>query len=97
MLHVRMLSGEDVAIIPVAQLSDVKALKQQLHRQHCMPPRFRQRLLLDHSPLADSTELDSPMDLELVLLTHSTPSLAQAKELATAARNGSTSEEQGEN
>ena len=92
-----MLSGEDVAIIPVEELSDVKELKLQLHRVHGMPTRFRQRLLVRGSALADSTKLDSPMDLELVLLTHSAASPAQADELATAAWNGCKSEEWGEN
>ena len=70
MLHVRVLSGQVVASIPVEELTDVRSLKQQLNRVHGFPTRFRQRLLLGDKPLADSTLLDSPMDLALVILPH---------------------------
>ena len=45
MLRITQLSGEELTSLPLAELSDVKALKQRLHQQHGMPPRFRQRLL----------------------------------------------------
>ena len=48
-----MLSGAEVASIPVEELSDVRALKQTLHLFHGLPPRFRQRLVLRGDPLLD--------------------------------------------
>ena len=71
MLHVRMLSGEEVASIPVDELQDVKALKRRMSQQQGFPVRFRQRLFRCGGPsdaLEDATTLDSPMDLVLVLL-----------------------------
>ena len=47
MLHVRMLSGHEVASIPVEKVSSVRGVKQRLHQLHGLPPRFRQRLLRD--------------------------------------------------
>ena len=71
MLSVRKLSGEEVASMPVEQLSSVRALKQELNRSHGVPPRFQQRLLLDGNRLDDCAQLASPMELELVLLPYS--------------------------
>ena len=87
-----MLSGEEVASIPLEELSDVKALKQQLHRMHGLPSRFRQRLFCAGDAVDDSIILDSPMELELVLLAYFATSEGQASELVTLAANGSTSE-----
>ena len=95
MLHIRMLSGEEVASIPVEELSDVRSLKRQLSQLKGLPPRFRQRLFgcgSRGSPLDDDMKLDSPTDLELVLLTYSVASPAEADELVTAARDGSITE-----
>ena len=94
MLRIRMLSGEPVASMPVEELSDVKALKQQLNHAHGLPTRFRQRLFLCGSPLDDSAPLNSPMELELVLLSYSATSQtqAEAEELATASASGSMTE-----
>ena len=58
MLRIRMLSGEELASAPVEDLSNVRELKQTLHQLKGMPPRFRQRLLLDGASLADSTKLE---------------------------------------
>ena len=58
-----MMSGEEVASIPVVGLSDVKSLKQQLHRLHRLPARFRQRLFHGGSALHDAAKLDSLEDL----------------------------------
>ncbi|CAE7376770.1 unnamed protein product [Symbiodinium sp. CCMP2456] len=63
MLHVRKLSGEEVACIPLVELSDVKSLKQRLHQQHGLPPRFRQRLLHMENTLDDAVMLESLLDL----------------------------------
>ncbi|CAE7441827.1 ANKRD50, partial [Symbiodinium sp. KB8] len=89
MLSIRMLSGAEVASIPVEELSDVRALKQTLHLFHGLPPRFRQRLVLRGDPLDDATKLDAPLDLELVLLEYST---TKSEELILAAARASTSE-----
>ena len=47
MLHITLLSGAEIAHVPLVELADVKALKQQLHAHHGLPPRFRQRLLYE--------------------------------------------------
>ena len=88
MLRVTMLSGKQVASIPVMELSDVRSLKQRLHRLHNFPARFRQRLLHEGSPLGDDAKLDSITDLELLLLSYHPTSQSQADELVTAAMNG---------
>ncbi|OLQ04700.1 Cleavage and polyadenylation specificity factor 73 [Symbiodinium microadriaticum] len=77
------------------ELSDVRSLKRQLSQLKGLPPRFRQRLFgcgSRGSPLDDDMKLDSPTDLELVLLTYSVASPAEADELVTAARDGSITE-----
>ena len=70
MLHVRKLSGEEVASVPLAELCDVKSLKQRL-QQHGLPPRFRQRLLHEGNALDDAVMLDSLMDLQVLAPTSS--------------------------
>ena len=92
MLRIRMLSGEEVASIPVEESSDVKTLKQKLNWVHGLPSRFRQRLFLSGTLLDDSAKLGSPMDLELVLLTYLTASESSSDELIVAAAKGSTCE-----
>ncbi|CAE7942505.1 unnamed protein product [Symbiodinium sp. KB8] len=92
MLRIRMLSGEDVASIPVGEVIDVRAMKQRLNALHGLPNRFRQRLICQGSPLDDSATLSSPADLELVLLPHSDATETQVVELVTAAAKGSTTE-----
>mmetsp|Transcript_66832 Transcript_66832/g.156617 ORF Transcript_66832/g.156617 Transcript_66832/m.156617 type:complete len:233 (-) Transcript_66832:8-706(-) len=68
MLRITQLSGEELTSIPIEELSDVKALKQRLHENHGLPPRFRQRLLHGGTTLDDAAKLDSVMDLEVVAL-----------------------------
>ena len=92
MLHVRMLSGEWVASIPAEELSDVKSLKQRLHRLHGLPTRFRQRLFHEGRLLEDVAQLDSLRDLELLLVSYHPASGASADELVIAARNGFVNE-----
>ncbi|CAE7927296.1 unnamed protein product, partial [Symbiodinium sp. KB8] len=53
---------DEVASVAFAELSDVKSLKQRLHQQHGLPPRFRQRLLHLGNTLSDAVMLDSVMD-----------------------------------
>ena len=73
-------------------LSDVKSLKQQLHRLRSLPARFRQRLFHGGSALHDAAKLDSPRDLELVVLSYHAESETRAAEMVTAARNGFVSQ-----
>ena len=91
MLRVLQMSGEEVAAVPVEELSDVKALKRRLLQQHGMPPRFRQRLLLHDTQaiLDDTAELEGGMTLQLLLLNFNEPSQAKADELTEAASHGS--------
>ena len=69
MLHVRWLSGEELATLPADDVRDVRAVKQRLHKTHGVPPRFRQRVLLDGKNLDDAAEVDASMDLHLLVLT----------------------------
>eukprot|EP00439_Symbiodinium_sp_Y106_P024323 s280_g2.t5 len=92
MLRVRMLSGNELVSLPLEELSDVKELKSRLSRIPGLPSRFRQRLSRCGSLLDDSAILDSPLDLELVLLPHSAASQTQADELVDASANGFASE-----
>ena len=82
-----MLSGADVASMSVEGLSDAKTLKQELSCKHGVPPRFRQRLFHRGNPVDDSAALDSPMELQLVLLPYSATSQTEAEELATSFHN----------
>ena len=74
MLCVRMLSGEELAKVPLDEVSDVRSLKQHLHQLHGLPPRFRQRILLHGQRLDDATRIDSSQELEIVLLTYTAAS-----------------------
>eukprot|EP00439_Symbiodinium_sp_Y106_P072107 s9_g13.t1 len=67
MLRVYMVSGDELAAIPVTAVSDVRDLKQQLQK-HCGVPRFRQRLLRNGDLLEDHVALDAAGNLQLVLL-----------------------------
>ena len=92
MLRLRMLSGEAVTSIPVEEIHDVKALKQRLAQLRGLPPRFRQRVLFRGEILKDTVTLDSPMNLDLVLLTFADVSQKQVDCLAAAAMQGRMSE-----
>ena len=56
MLHINMLSGEELAKIPVEDSHDVRSLKQRLSQLVGLPPRFRRRLLLHGETLADTAK-----------------------------------------
>ena len=88
MLHVRMISGEVVTSMAVEELHAVRDLKDQLHQRHSMPPRFRQRLLFNGKSMDDTTMLDKPMDLDLVLLTFADVTQSQVDELTAATNEG---------
>ncbi|CAE7871385.1 unnamed protein product, partial [Symbiodinium microadriaticum] len=92
MLRITLLSGEDLTSIPCAELSDVQALKQRLHHQHGLPPRFRQRLLHEGNILDDAFELDSPMDLQVLTLPFSEASDTQRDRLYEASGSGPAAE-----
>ena len=92
MLHVSMLSGEAVTSIAVEEVHDVRGLKQHLTQLHGLPPRFRQRVFFHGENLEDDVKLDSPMDLDLVLLTCADVSAEQVEELTAVAGRGSVSE-----
>ena len=94
MLQVRLLSGKEVAAMPVEEVRSVRDVKRRLHQLHGLPPRFRQRLMLQGSEqnLDDADALDSPMDLALVVVPFSSPSEAQVNELVAAAKHGSVDE-----
>ena len=88
-----MLSGEAVTSIAVEEICDVRGLKRRLHQLHGLPPRFRQRVLAHAQDLEDSVPLDSPMDLDLVLLSFADVSESQGDNLVDAARRGFMVEE----
>ena len=94
MLRIRLLLGLEAACIPQEELSDVKALKQDLNRLHGFPLRFRQKLFRGSSlnTLDDTAKLDCETELDLVLLTYAAASQAEADLLVTAAENGSKAE-----
>eukprot|EP00439_Symbiodinium_sp_Y106_P033859 s399_g4.t1 len=91
MLRVWWASGEQVAAIPAEELSTVRALKQRL-QAHCGLPRFRQRLLHGGRNLDDSVALDSPLDLQLVLLSLIDASDFQQGELEDVISEGSAAQ-----
>ena len=90
MLRIRRISGEELTIALEGDLvPDVRALKQHLNQLHDLPPRFRQRLLLDGQCLEDTTTLRSAMELELDMLPFVTqPSCDEVEELIAAACGG---------
>ena len=87
-----MISGEVVTSMDLDELHAVRDLKDRLNQRHGMPPRFRQRLLFHGKSLDDTTQLDSPMDLDLVLLTFADVTQSQVDELTAAATEGSINE-----
>ena len=73
-------------------LRDVRSVKQFLHKEHGLPPRFRQRLLLGGGSLEDGVEVDASMNMQLVLLAFSDTSLVQAAQMNWFAEIGATKE-----
>ena len=90
------MSGKELASIPAEKVDDVRALKLLLHSEHGLPARFRQRLVYLNSVsdgvLDDFVKLDSPMDLQLVLIPYVQSSQIDADKLTAAAAEGSLSE-----
>ena len=67
-------------------------MKLRLSHLHGLPPRFRQRVFYRGENLEEAVRLDSPTDLDLVVLTFSDVSEGQVETLAAAASQGSISE-----
>ena len=70
MLRVWRPSGQELAAIPLSELSSVDKLKKLLH-QRAGVPKFRQNLVHGSEILEDHTRLASlepPLDLQLVVL-----------------------------
>ena len=82
MLRIRRLSGEDLACFSLSNLSDVKALKQRLHEQHGLPPRFRQRLLYEGKTLDDADKLNSVLDRQVVAAAAALASVMEPQPVA---------------
>eukprot|EP00439_Symbiodinium_sp_Y106_P026511 s797_g3.t1 len=94
MLQVRMISGENI-LIPAEEaeeVHDVSGLKRHLTQARGLPSGFRQRLLFHGESLEDATKLESPMELDLVLLPFAEVSEEQVQDLVSAASQGSTAE-----
>ena len=89
MLRIWQMSGQELPAVSMAQISHVRDLKESLRRQHGFP-MCMQQLLHKGTSLDNSTELDAPIDLQLVLIPLSTHKLQleAAKELAEACKQG---------
>ena len=68
MIRVRRVTGEELAAIPVEELSDVASLQRWLRAKHGMPVSLQQ-LLHDNRKLEDHDMLGAPMELQLILAT----------------------------
>ena len=86
-VRVSTAAGQEVATIPLEELSDVRHLKMRL-RGLCGLPRFRQRLLWRGCMLEDGTRLDSPLELQLILLRFVSGSHSEVARLTEAAGLG---------
>ena len=96
MVRIWTLSGEElVPRCTDGHLGTVKSLKQHLHQQHGYPPRFRQALIHDGSPLNDQDSLEPHLDLQLLLLPFQSPCRARADDLVAAAGTGSLARVEG--
>ena len=87
MLHLRAISGEEVAAGRTEEFPSVFYLKQHLQGL-CGVPRFQQWLVLEGSILDDDAALDFG-ELQLVLQPFIDASKRQAGDLIGAARRGS--------
>ena len=80
MLQIRMISGEEMSV-PLDGIHDVRSLKRHLNQLRGFPLGFRQRLLLNGETLEDAVKLDSPLNLDLVLVQFVDASEEQVQEL----------------
>ena len=88
MLDIRWLSGEELASIPLHELTSVRALKQRLTRDHGCPPRFRQILLYGGGVLEDDIRFDASVDVQLVCCASVPASQEQVDELVEESKRG---------
>eukprot|EP00439_Symbiodinium_sp_Y106_P055112 s173_g7.t1 len=84
MFRITLISGKEVASLPLAELSDVKALKQRLHQQNGLPPRFRQKLLHEGTVLDDAVKLASVMEPQVLAATSPDAVAREPRQLAAA-------------
>ena len=93
MLRVFMASGEELAAIPVEQLTTAGMLKCDLQRLSGIP-RFRQRLVQERGTcLEEDAELEA-MTLQLVVLPFTSASEPEMDDIIGAAASGVTSKVQ---
>ena len=86
MLRVWRVSGEEVAALPMEDLTDVASLKQRLQGL-CRWPRSMQKLLHNGTELNDDEEmheLDPPVEVQLVLLPFDSETSTSQDQLASA-------------
>ena len=90
LLRISRISGEELTVpLEEDSVPDVRSLKRHLNQQQDLPPRFRQRLLLDGQCLEDTATPHSAMKLELVLLAFiPNPSPDEVQEFTAAAGAG---------
>ena len=90
MLRINRISGEELTVALEEDLiTDVRALKQHLNQRQGLPPRFRQRLLLDGQCLEDTATVHAAMELEVLVLAFiPNPSLDAIEEFTAAAGAG---------
>ena len=80
-------SGDTLDVIPLEEVGNVGTLKQYL-KNICGLPRFRQCILREGNVLEDGFTFDSPIDVQLVLLTFSDASEMEVLELMQATQYG---------
>ena len=89
MLYVWSISGKELASMAMEELTTVEALKQHLRLLHSIPLCIPVQLLHDGEPMDDAVVLDSPMDVQMVLLPISSTEMKQvARELSECAAQG---------
>ena len=87
LVHVLSVAGAEMAAFPLEQLSSVMGLKQKLQMLHGLP-RFRQKILHSGNILHDDEHLESPIDVQVILMNFAEASPEQAGELVDAAEHG---------
>ena len=89
MLRIWQMSGQELPTASMDEISDVLSLKTSLRSRHGFP-LCMQQLLCNGNSLDNSTKLEAPIDLQLVLLTLSKEVLQveAAKELAEVCLQG---------
>ena len=100
MLPVHLLSGEEVAVVPLEEVvrddsCTVRHLKRYLCSVHGLPPRFQQRILHDGAVLDDETccfRLATPFSVQLILLPFVEATPEKIDHFVEAARKGESSE-----